>query len=130
MNPLLQLQKAGQSVWLDFITRRFMSEGKLSKLIQEDGLRGVTSNPTIFEKAVTGGPDYDDTIRKALSAGKEPSAIFEALAVEDIQKACDAFRPVYDKTQGEDGFVSIEVNPYRARDTQGTQEEVRRLWRD
>src|SRR4051812_34458049 len=98
MNPLRQLQQAGQSVWLDFITRRFMAEGKLSKLIAEDGLRGVTSNPTIFEKAVTGGPDYDDTIRRAWASGKEASAIFEALAIEDIQKACDAFRPVYDQS--------------------------------
>lgn len=129
MSSLHELQKYGQSIWLDFITRQFMAEGKLKKLIDEDGLSGVTSNPTIFQKAVTGGPAYDDTIRRGLAEDKPAGEIFEALAIEDIQNACDAFRPVYERTQGEDGYVSIEVNPHLARDTEGTQEEARRLWR-
>lgn len=128
MNPLVDLKNLGQSIWLDFITRRFMNDGKLDRLIQTDGLSGVTSNPTIFEKAVTGGPEYDDTIRQGLASGKQPPAIFEALAIEDIQRACDAFHPVYEQTHGLDGYVSIEVNPHLARDTQGTHEEARRLW--
>ncbi len=120
MNPLLDLETHGQSVWLDFITRRFMSEGKLQKLIQEDGLKGVTSNPTLFQKAITGGSEYDADIRRLIRDGKEAPAIFETLAVADIQQACDSFRHVYKKTKGADGFVSLEVNPLLARDAQGT----------
>src|SRR5690349_4737947 len=111
MNPLLDLQKQGQSVWLDFITRRFMAEGKLAKLMAEDGLSGVTSNPTIFQKAISGGQEYDASLAQGIREGKPASAIFEMVAIEDIQRACDIFRPVYEKTRGADGFVSIEVNP-------------------
>ena len=127
MNPLLALQKEGQSVWLDFITRSFIAQGKLKQLIDNDGLRGVTSNPTIFQKAFAGGADYDASIRALGQKGLDSSAVFETLAVEDIQKACDAFAGVYQATQGTDGFVSIEVNPHLARDTKGTLNEARRL---
>ena len=129
MNPLLELQSHGQSIWLDFITRDFIAQGKLKRLIEEDGLRGVTSNPTIFQKAISGGKEYDGTIRRQLGEGKEADAIFETIAIEDIQQACDAFLPVYEKTKGGDGFVSIEVSPGVARDTKATVEEVRRLHR-
>src|SRR5438105_358476 len=120
MNPLRELQQQGQSVWLDFITRQFMADGKLDKLIQEDGLSGVTSNPTIFQKAITGGKEYDAAIGALIRSEKNSSAIFDALAIEDIQHACDAFRTVYDQSQKKDGFVSIEVSPHLARDTKGT----------
>jgi len=129
MNPLLELKKAGQSVWLDFITREFMAEGKLTKLIAEDGLCGVTSNPTIFQKAITGGKEYDETITRLIREGKNSNQVFDVLAIEDIQRACDLFRSVFDRTQGADGYVSLEVNPHLARDTQGTLEEARRLFK-
>jgi len=129
MNPLLELHNAGQSIWLDFITRKFITDGKLAKLIQEDGLSGVTSNPTIFQKAITGGQEYDETITGLVRQGQSSAQIFDALAIEDIQRACDAFRPVYDRTRGADGFVSLEVNPHLARDAKGTLEEARRLFK-
>jgi transaldolase len=129
MNPLLDLKKAGQSVWLDFITRQFITDGKLAKLIAEDGLSGVTSNPTIFQKAITGGKEYDDTISRLIRENKKSAEIFDVLSVEDVQKACDQFRSVFDKTQGADGYVSLEVNPHFARDTQGTLVEARRLFK-
>ncbi len=128
MNPLRDLEQQGQSVWLDFITRQFLADGKLQKLITEDGLTGVTSNPTIFQKAIAGGKEYDPVITRLQGAGQHALAIFEALAIEDIQQACDAFRPVYDKTRGVDGYVSLEVNPHLARDTQGTLADARRLF--
>jgi transaldolase len=129
MNPLLDLQKEGQSIWLDFITRGFIAEGKLKKLIDQDGLRGVTSNPTIFQKAFASGSDYDASIRTLAEKGLAAAAIFETLAIEDIQKACDEFKPVYDATKGRDGYVSIEVNPTLARDTKATLEEARHLYK-
>ncbi len=129
MNPLLELEKAGQSIWLDFITRKFMTDGKLAKLIAEDGLSGVTSNPTIFQKAFTGAKDYDEAISRLIREGKNSVQIFDALSIEDIQTACDQFRPAFDRTRGADGYVSLEVNPHLARDTQGSLEEARRLFR-
>jgi len=129
MNPLRELEQQGQSAWLDFITRQFMTDGKLAKLINEDGLKGVTSNPTIFQKAISGGREYDTAISQLIREGKAAPAIFDTLAIQDIQNACDILRSVYDKTQGADGFVSIEVNPHLARDTQGTLQEARRLFR-
>ena len=129
MNTLQELNKAGQSVWLDFITRQFMADGKLAKLITEDGLSGVTSNPTIFQKAIAGGKEYDATISRLILENKNSAQIFDALAIEDIQQACDLFRPVYERTRGADGFVSLEVNPHLARDTHGTVAEARRLFR-
>ncbi len=129
MNPLLEIHKAGQSIWLDFITRQFIADGKLAKLIAEDGVSGVTSNPTIFQKAITGGKEYDETISTLVRAGKNSDEIFDALAIEDIQKACDAFKGVYEKTKGADGYVSLEVSPHLARDTEGTLAEARRLFK-
>ncbi len=129
MNPLLEIHQSGQSLWLDFITRKFMAEGKLARLVSEDGISGVTSNPTIFQKAISGGQEYDDTISNLIKQGKTSDEIFDALSIEDIQKACDIFRGVYDKTKGADGFVSLEVNPHFARDTQSTLNEARRLFK-
>ncbi len=129
MNPLLELHNAGQSIWLDFITRSFMTEGKLKKLIDSDGLSGVTSNPTIFQKAISGGTEYDTSIQALVKQEKATPVIFETLAIADIQQACDLFRVTWDKTQGSDGYVSLEVNPHLARDTRGTLEEARRLFK-
>jgi transaldolase/transaldolase/glucose-6-phosphate isomerase len=127
-NPLRELNAIGQSVWQDNIRRGELKSGALKKLIDEDGLSGTTSNPTIFEKAIEGSKDYDEAIAKLGHAGKSATEIFDALAIEDIQNACDLFRATYDKTQGRDGFVSIEVSPTLAHDTAGTTAEARRLW--
>ena len=128
-NPLQRLAVFGQSPWLDFIRRGFLTDGSLARLVAEDGLGGVTSNPAIFAKAITQGAEYDSQF-KALVAdgGQDAWAIYEALAVADIQLAADILRPVYDRAQGRDGFVSLEVSPYLARDTAGTIAEARRLW--
>jgi transaldolase len=125
-NPLLRLRELGQSVWLDYI-RRDLFDGELDRLIEEDGLAGMTSNPTIFDKAISDTGLYDDVIREC-SSDMEPDEIFEKLAVTDVREAADHFRPLYDETEGRDGFVSIEVRPSLAGDTEGTIEEVRRLW--
>jgi transaldolase / glucose-6-phosphate isomerase len=130
-NPLRMLQEYGQSVWLDFVSRELLRTGELTRLIDEDGLRGVTSNPSIFEKAIGHGDDYDDLIRAAQRNGDlDPGALFEELAVHDIQEGADALRPVYHQTQGRDGFISLEVSPYLAMKTHETIEEARRLWRE
>jgi transaldolase/glucose-6-phosphate isomerase len=127
-NPLRELNRLGQSVWQDYIRRDELLSGEFQKLIDQDGVSGITSNPSIFEKAITAGTDYDDGIRKYVGEGLQGPKLFEKLAVEDIQKACNLLRPTYDSTQGRDGFVSIEVSPKLARDTQGSIEEARRLW--
>lgn len=119
----------GQSVWLDYMTRSLVRDGHLQRLIQQNGLRGMTSNPTIFQKAIAAGNTYDEHIREELGAGKHARAIFEALAVRDVQDACDLFLPVYEHSDGQDGFVSIEVAPSLAHDTEGTIVEAHRLWR-
>jgi transaldolase/glucose-6-phosphate isomerase len=130
-NPLRTLQEYGQSVWLDFVSRELLRTGELSRLIAEDGLRGVTSNPSIFEKAIGHGDDYDELIAQAQKDGDlDPGALFEELAVRDIQEGADALRPVYHQTQGRDGFISLEVSPYLAMQTHETIEEARRLWRE
>jgi transaldolase len=128
-NPLVELQQQGQSVWLDYIRRKALLSGDVRKLIEEDGLRGMTANPAIFQAAIAAGDDYDQTIEKMVRAGAEPVAIYEQLAVEDIQEACDQFRALYDSTDGADGFVSLEVAPNLAYNTEGTLEEARRLWK-
>jgi transaldolase/glucose-6-phosphate isomerase len=130
MNALKQLQNHGQVVWLDFLSRGFIANGGLKRLVDEDGLHGVTSNPSIFEHAIGHTGEYDDAIVRILST-RDFSAgeIFEQLAVEDIQQATDVLRPVFDATHGADGFVSIEVSPYLANDTAGTIAEAKRLWR-
>jgi transaldolase len=127
-NPLKRLEALGQSIWLDYIRRDLMVNGGLRRLIEEDGLRGMTSNPSIFEKAITGSHDYDADIRALALAGKGVQAIYEALGVQDVQSAADEFRSLYDKLDGKDGYVSLEVNPHLAHDTKGTIDEARRLW--
>jgi len=128
-NPLVELQNYGQSVWHDNISRDLINSGKLKRLIDEDGLRGVTSNPTIFEKAINGTSDYDAPLKSLLADGKDVKEIYEALAIEDIQRAADLFRPVFNETGGQDGFVSLEVSPKLAHQTEETLQEARRLWR-
>jgi transaldolase len=127
-NPLIELGKLGQSPWYDFITRDLVASGELARLIAEDGLRGMTTNPTIFEKAVGSTDSYDDDIRRLAAEGRAPAAIFEALAVEDVRAACDLFLPLHRASRGLDGLVSIEVSPTLAYDTAGTIAEAQRLW--
>jgi transaldolase len=127
-NPLLRLNQLGQSIWYDYITRDLLLSGELQKLIRNDGLRGMTSNPTIFEKAIAGSHLYDDDIRRLSDRGRTAAEIFETLAVADVQAACDAFLPLYHESQRRDGFVSIEVSPRLAHDTEGTVLEADRLW--
>lgn len=127
-NPLVALDQLGQSPWYDYITRDLITSGELARLIREDGLKGMTSNPTIFEKAITGSALYDDDIRRLMGESRAPGEIFEAIAVDDIQRACDLFHPVYEASGGVDGVVSIEVSPELARDTEATIEEAERLW--
>jgi len=127
-NPLVQLGRIGQSPWYDYITRDLMASGTLAALIRDDGLLGMTSNPSIFEKAIASSDDYDADIARHTAAGLDPAGIFEALAVADVRTACDAFRPVYDRTLGRDGLVSLEVSPTLANDTEATVVEAERLW--
>jgi transaldolase len=127
-NPLVALSAEGQSVWLDNLTREIVNGAELRTLIEQDGLRGMTSNPTIFQKAITSGSAYDEQLTALVRQGVTPADAFEALAVKDVQTACDVFRPVYDALDGRDGFVSIEVSPGQARSTEGTIVEARRLW--
>ena len=128
-NPLKQLEAYGQSPWLDFIQRSFTASG-LQELIDRDGLKGITSNPAIFEKAMGHGTDYDAGF-KTLAEGADHDAqdIYEALAIEDIQQACDRMRPVWEATGKTDGYVSLEVSPYLALRTEDTVTEARRLWK-
>ena len=121
------LHEQGQSVWLDYIRRGIIENGELEGMIRDHDLRGVTSNPSIFEEAIGKSDDYDDEL-EALAQGTDPGAAFESLAVHDIQRACDLFRPVYDAAGGHDGFVSIEVSPLLADDTQRSIDEARKLW--
>src|SRR6201997_5153554 len=130
-NPLKELNEYGQSVWLDFVSRDLLKSGELGRLIAEDGLRGVTSNPSIFEKAIGHGDDYDELIAAAEAAGDlDPGALFEDLAIRDIQEGADALNVVYEQTQRRDGFISLEVSPYLAMNTHETIEEGRRLWQE
>ena len=127
-NPLIRLGQLGQSPWYDYITRELIASGKLARLIRDDGLQGMTSNPTIFEKAIAGSADYDADISRLAAEGRAPGAIFEALAVADVRAACDVFRPLYDQSGGGDGLVSLEVSPELANDTAATVAEAARLW--
>ncbi|MHB8485608.1 MAG: bifunctional transaldolase/phosoglucose isomerase [Candidatus Acidiferrales bacterium] len=129
-NPLKELTKFGQAVWLDYIRRNLLTSGELQRLIDEDDLRGMTSNPSIFEKAITGSTDYTDFLKSLESRPElDAKARYELLAIRDIQDAADILRPVYDKTKRADGYVSLEVSPMLARDTKGTIDEARRLWK-
>jgi transaldolase len=128
-NPLLDLAAAGQSVWLDYLHRKILENGDLDRMIAEDGLKGLTSNPSIFEKAIGEGDDYDARLRAALGGGDfQGIDLYERLAIADIQDAADHFRPTYDRLGGLDGYVSLEVSPYLAMDTEATIAEARRLW--
>src|SRR6202158_464648 len=131
MNPLKSLADHRQAVWLDFLSRGFIAKGGLKKLADDDGLRGVTSNPSIFEQAIGHSDEYDSAIARMLQAqDRSVGEIFEHLEIEDIKQATDVLRPVYAASHGADGFVSIEVSPFLAQDTQATIDEARRLWRE
>ena len=128
-NPLLQLRASGQAVWLDFLSRRFIADGSLKKLVEQDGLTGVTSNPSIFQKAIAESGDYDASLKATEAEGDcDVMTLYERLAIEDIQRAADVLRPVYQRTNGQDGYVSLEVSPYLAMKTEATIVEARRLW--
>lgn len=131
MNRLRTLTEQGQAIWLDYIRRDVLENGTLARLISEDGLTGVTSNPAIFEQAIGGSDLYDDAIREALAedSGLSTVQLYERLAVQDIQMAADLLAPIYRSTNGADGFVSLEVSPHLAADTDGTLQEARRLWK-
>ena len=128
LNPLLKLESLGQSVWIDFIRRQTITSGELKHLIKEDGVSGVTSNPSIFEKAIGESHDYDDSIQSLSLAGKSADEIYQQLTVEDIQMVADQLHRTYESTDGRDGFVSLEVSPVLAHDTSRTIEEARQLW--
>jgi transaldolase len=128
-NPLLELQKYGQSVWLDYIRRDLITGGEMRRLIDEDGLRGMTSNPSIFEKAIVDSNDYADFLDQLVAQDLSAGEIYERIAVRDIQDAADILAPVYKSTNKRDGYVSLEVSPTLARDTQASIEEARRLWK-
>jgi transaldolase len=127
-NPLCKLEQFEQSIWLDFLSRDLIQSGQLQKLIDDDGLKGVTSNPTIFQKALAAGTEYDDEIRRMAGEGMSPEEIFTVLSVEDVQTAADMLRPTWERLHHGDGFVSLEVNPHLAYDTDATIAEARRLW--
>lgn len=128
-NPLQDLRKLGQSIWLDDIGRRMLADGSLARLITEDGIAGVTSNPSILAHSITSDPQYAQAIKALLPKVSSSMALYEALAMEDLRSAADLFRPLYDSLQGKDGFVSLEVSPHLAYDTAGSIAEARRLWR-
>jgi transaldolase len=128
-NPLKGLLAYGQSPWMDYIRRDLLTGGGLKKFIAEDGLRGQTSNPTIFEKAINGSTLYNDILNSPEAKSLNAKQLYEKIAIRDVQDACDIFRPVYDETKHRDGYVSLEVSPFLANDTNGTIEEARRLWK-
>ena len=127
-NPLKKLETFGQSIWMDFLRRGALTSGQLKRWIIEDGVSGVTSNPSIFEKAIVESHDYDKDIERLIGSGKNPAEIYDNLTISDIQQTADLFRPVYEHTEGADGFVSLEVSPHLANDTPGSIAEARRLW--
>jgi transaldolase len=127
-NYVRQLESLGQAAWLDFISRDLINSGKLARLIKNDGLRGMTSNPAIFEKSIMAGSDYDRDIRTLAAKGESPRGIYDALTLSDVGAAADEFRPVYDALDGWEGFVSLEVDPHLAHDAARTVSEARRLW--
>src|SRR5580693_9497914 len=129
-NPLKNLLRYGQSVWLDYIRRSLITSGELQHFLDEDGLRGVTSNPSIFEKAITGSSDYADFLKELeKNPDLDAKARYEQLAIRDIQDTADVLRPIYQQSKKRDGYVSLEVSPTLARDTRGTLDEARRLWK-
>src|SRR6185437_14244030 len=122
------IHSLGQSIWLDFFDRKIMDSGEIKSLIENDGLSGVTSNPSIFENAISSSSDYDDDIASLFQKKINTEKIFFSLAVKDIQRAADFFTPIYEKTKGGDGFVSLEISPLLANDTNGTIKQARELW--
>ncbi|MFN2211449.1 MAG: bifunctional transaldolase/phosoglucose isomerase [Anaerolineales bacterium] len=129
-NSVKKIQEFGQSIWLDYIRRGMLESGELKRLIIEDGLRGVTVNPSILEKAIAGSHDYDEEIRTLALEGYQPPRIYETLAVEDVRSAAEVFYPIFEETQGKHGFVSLEVSPHLAHDTEGTIAEAHRFWQE
>jgi transaldolase len=128
-NPLLQLKDQGQSVWYDNIDRAQLASGQFKKMLDEDGVVGVTANPTIFEKSISAGHAYDQQITELVKEGKSSNEIYEAVVISDIRTVADLLRPIYDSTEGKDGYVSLEVSPELAHDTQGTINEAERFWK-
>jgi transaldolase/glucose-6-phosphate isomerase len=128
-NPLKGLLAYGQSPWMDYIRRDLLTSGELKKYIDNDGLRGMTSNPAIFEKAITGSNLYADILSSPEAKKLNAKGLFEKIAIRDVQDACDIFKAVYTESKRRDGYVSLEVSPYLANDTKGTIEEARRLWK-
>ncbi len=128
-NPLKGLLDFGQSPWMDYIRRDLLTSGELKKMIENDGLRGMTSNPAIFEKSITGSTLYSDILNAPDAKSLDAKGLYEKIAIRDVQDACDIFKPVYQQTKRRDGYVSLEVSPYLANDTKGTMEEARRLWK-
>ena len=128
-NPLKGLLDYGQSPWMDYIRRDLLTSGELKKMIENDGLRGMTSNPAIFEKSITGSTLYSDILNAPDAKSFDAKGLFEKIAIRDVQDACDIFKPVYQQSKRRDGYVSLEVSPYLANDTKGTLEEARRLWK-
>lgn len=128
-NPLKGLLDYGQSPWMDYIRRDLLTSGELKKMIEDDGLRGMTSNPAIFEKSITGSTLYSDILNAPDAKSLDAKGLYERIAIRDVQDACDIFKPVYQQSKRRDGYVSLEVSPYLANDTKGTLEEARRLWK-
>ena len=130
MNPLLELTKQGQSIWLDYIRRGFLTSGDFKRLMEEDGIRGVTSNPSIFEKAIDGATDYDEGLRAlvAKTPRMDTGALYDCLTIEDVRMAADLLRRSFDLSRGADGYVSIEPPPQSTKGTEATIKEVLRLW--
>jgi len=129
VNPLKGLLEYGQSPWMDYIRRDLLTGGGLKQVINEDGLRGMTSNPAIFEKSIVDSKLYSDILTSAEAKTLDAKGLYEKIAIRDVQDACDIFRPVYQQTHRRDGYVSLEVSPYLANDTKGTLEEARRRYR-
>src|ERR1019366_3942936 len=127
-NPLKQLERYGQAPWLDYIRRSLLSSPEFRRMLNEDGLKGMTSNPTIFEKAIDSSSDYDQQFEQLVREGKDPEEIYETLTIQDIQAACDVLRPLYDQTASKHGYVSYEVSPLLANDTGETIKAARRYW--
>ena len=129
MKPAEKLNQFGQSAWLDIIGRKLLQSGELLRMVKEEGVRGVTANPAIFQKAIAESNEYDDELARGLKAQKKPFDIYEAIAVGDVRAGCDVLRPLFEETHGGDGFVSLEVSPYIAKDTRATVEEAKRFWK-
>src|SRR5882672_4236287 len=129
MKAAAKLSEFGQSAWLDLIGRKLIRSGGLKKMVEQEGIRGVTANPAIFEKAIVETNEYDEALHKLIAQGKSPMEIYERLAIEDVREACDVLRPTFDRLKGADGFVSLEVSPFIARDTRATVEEAKRFWK-